>query len=86
MVDHPAVSVAEIGIAPGQVLRFRYKNWRGVTTDRIARIQELVYTSTEWHRQPQWLIRAIDLDIGEIRLFALQDVVPLDSREGSVPS
>ena len=83
MADHPAETANEVGITPGQVVRFRYTNWRGVTTDRIARFEALVYTSTEWHRQPQWLVRAIDLDIGEIRLFALQDMVPLDSKEGS---
>jgi hypothetical protein len=86
MADHPAEPAHEVGITPGQVLRFRYKNWRGVTANRIARFEALVYASTEWHRQPQWLIRAIDLDTGETRLFALQDMVPLDSKESSTAS
>jgi hypothetical protein len=57
----------------------RYRNWQGIVADRTARFEALLYSSTEWHRTPQWLIKAIDLDKGEVRLFALQDIVPVDS-------
>jgi hypothetical protein len=79
MPDRTAKPAPEITIAPGQVMKFRYKNWQGVVADRTARFEALLYTNTEWHRTPQWLVRAIDLDKGEVRLFALQDMVPLDS-------
>jgi hypothetical protein len=68
----------EMALAPGQVLKFRYKNWQGIVADRKARFEALVYGSTEWHPKPQWLVKAVDLDKGEVRLFALQDMVPLE--------
>jgi hypothetical protein len=78
MSDQPTKPAPQITIAPGQVLKFRYKNWQGVVADRTARFEALIYTSNEWHITQQWLIKAIDLDKGEERLFALQDMVPLD--------
>ncbi len=78
MSDQSIKPAPQIAIAPGQVLKFLYKNWQGVVATRKARFEALIYTSNEWHRTPQWLIKATDLDKGEERLFALQDLVPLD--------
>jgi predicted DNA-binding transcriptional regulator YafY len=78
MSDHSNKPSREIAIAPGQVLKFRYRNWQGIVADRTARFEALIYGSTEWHRAPQWLVKAVDLDKGEVRLFALQDMVPLE--------
>lgn len=60
-----------------QVIRFRYENWKGVVSDRIARVEALVYASTEWHRELQWLVRAFDVEKHETSLFSLRDMVPL---------
>jgi predicted DNA-binding transcriptional regulator YafY len=66
-----------IEFAPGQVIRFRYKNWQGVVAERTARVVSLVYGSTEWHPEPQWLLRAFDFERQDVRLFALRDMLPL---------
>lgn len=79
MSDHPLKLEVEIAIAPGQVMKFQYRNWQGVVADRTAKFEALIYTSNEWHRTPQWLVKAYDLDKGEVRLFALKDMMPLDS-------
>ena len=78
MSNHSIRRPHEIAIEPGQVVRFRYTNWQGVVADRKAKFEALIYTSNEWHRTPQWLIKAIDIDKGEVRMFALQDMAPLD--------
>lgn len=32
---------------------------------------------TDWHSQPQWFLQALDLDKGEIRDFAMVDMISL---------
>jgi predicted DNA-binding transcriptional regulator YafY len=61
---------------PGQTITFRYRNWQGVTADRSARIICLVYGSTDWHPEPQWLLKAFDFEKQAERLFAIRDMVP----------
>jgi predicted DNA-binding transcriptional regulator YafY len=78
MADRSSNPSREFAIAPGQVVKFRYRNWQGIVADRTARFEALVYSSNEWHPEPQWLVKAFDLDKGEARLFALQDMVPLE--------
>jgi hypothetical protein len=78
MSGHTNKPAREIAIVPGQILKFRYKNWQGIVADRTARFESLIYSSNEWHRTPQWLVKAVDLDKGEVRLFALQDMAPLE--------
>ena len=64
--------------APGQVIRFRYRNWKGVVSERTARVTNLFYGSTEWHPQPQWLVQALDMEKSAVRLFALRDMIPIE--------
>jgi predicted DNA-binding transcriptional regulator YafY len=63
---------------PGQVVRFRYRNWKGVVSERTARVTTLVYGTTEWHPQPQWLMQAFDMEKKSERTFALHDMVPIE--------
>ena len=52
-----------------------YTNWRGErSTRRVRPTGEMIFKSTQWHLEPQWLIRAIDLDKREERLFAIADI------------
>lgn len=78
MQDSGGKKAVEMDFSPGQVVRFRYKNWKGLVAERTARVESILYSRNEWHCQPQWLLRAFDLEKGEMRLFALKDVVPLD--------
>ena len=64
---------------PDQVIKFEYKNWRGVKAVRKARVVALTYGSTDWHPEPQWLLKAYDFERGDVRLFAVCDMVPLDA-------
>jgi predicted DNA-binding transcriptional regulator YafY len=60
-----------------QTLQFRYKNWQGAVGERSAEFIGILYGTSEWHHEPQWLIKAIDTEKGSVRLFALRDMVPL---------
>ena len=42
-----------------QPLTVRYRNWRGETTDRAIVPIRVWYGATEWHPEPQWLLRAL---------------------------
>lgn len=54
---------------------FVYRNWRGEVAERRVEIRGLWYGSTEWHPEPQWFLKAVDLDKHESRDFALRDIM-----------
>lgn len=47
---------------PGQIIRFTYENWRNEVGVRRAEVIELWHGSTEYHPEPQDLLKARDLD------------------------
>lgn len=52
-----------------------YTNWRGVTSLRKIRpTGRLLYTSNEFHPEPQWLLEAVDLEHPDhpIKLFSME--------------
>ena len=59
----------------GNPVRIIYKNWKGITSERLILPERIWWGSTEWHTVPQWMMRAQDLDKGEIRNFAMSDVL-----------
>lgn len=60
----------------GAPLTFTYRNWRGEVSERHVRIIGIRFGSSEWHPEPQLLLRAFDLDKGEEREFAVNDIGP----------
>lgn len=56
-------------------IHIRYTNWRGETADRVIRPIRIWFGTTEWHSDWQWLMEATDIAKGEIRHFALADMV-----------
>jgi hypothetical protein len=56
-------------------LTFTYRNHRGETAVRRVVPIRVWYGHTDWHPDPQWLMDAHDLDRGEVRTFALADMV-----------
>ncbi len=44
---------------------------------RTVRVIRLSYGSTEWHREPQWLLEALDVEKGAVRMFAVRDMAPI---------
>ncbi len=56
-------------------LIFTYKNYRGEVSERRVEPQQFMYGKNIWHHEEQWFLRAMDLDKGEIRNFAVKDIV-----------
>jgi WYL domain len=59
-----------------QPVRLTYTNWRGETSERTITPLRVYYGSTDWHPEPQWLLRAFDHDKQAERDFALKDFGP----------
>lgn len=53
---------------------FRYINHRGGITDRRVISRRLLYGSTEYYPEPQWLLECWDLDKNDYRTFALKNI------------
>ena len=62
-------------IPSGKRVVIRYTNYRGETSDRRIIPLNIVFASTEWHPEDQWLLEAFDVDKGVRRLFAMKDIL-----------
>lgn len=51
-----------------------YTNWRGERGERVIEPRHIEFTSTEFHKEPQWILKAWDVDKGAWRDFAMKDV------------
>lgn len=56
-----------------EVVSLVYRNHRGEVATRRLRPKHIWFGSTEWHREPQWLLEAFGLDKQAVRDFALRD-------------
>lgn len=59
---------------PNQSVRIIYTNWRDETAERRIEPVRIWFGSTEWHKDPQWLLQAKDLEKNVLRDFALKDI------------
>ncbi len=68
-------------------LRFPYTNWRGEFSVRRVLPIRVWFGSTDWHPEPQWLLRALDLDKGGERDFAFSQInkpEPVTEEDGAI--
>lgn len=56
------------------LIKFRYVNWQGNTSDRAVEVRHIYYGFTEYHQTNQWLMEAWDFDKDAIRIFAMKDM------------
>src|SRR5271156_5992394 len=61
-------------IAPKHLLTFDYTNHCGERALRSCDPITVWFGSTEWHREAQWFLRAIDMERGAMRDFAMRDM------------
>lgn len=73
MSDHIA---PEAGQRAPEPLRVVYRNWRGETAVRRILPNTVTWCSTEHHPEPQWIMRAFDVDREVWRDFAMRDMSP----------
>lgn len=57
-----------------KIVNILYTNWRGITSVRTIKPERIVWKSTEWHKEPQWLLDAFDIDRDAFRTFAMKDI------------
>lgn len=56
---------------PGSLpVAFTYTNHRGLT----ARPEKIWFGTTEWHKTPQWMLRAFDVSKEQVRDFAMSEI------------
>lgn len=55
-------------------VQISYTNWRGETAIRTIKPLEIWFGSTQWHKEEQWLLKAIDLGKNAERDFALKEI------------
>lgn len=64
---------------------FTYTNHRGIKSIRSVQVLNLRFGSTKWHKKPQWLLVACDLDRGEIREFSMSEIENWDKKQPEKP-
>jgi hypothetical protein len=65
---------AELPKSPQPPATIVYQNWRGETAERHIIPLRFWYGTTEWHKDNQWFMKALDTDKQTERDFALKDV------------
>lgn len=51
-----------------------YKNYRGEISTREIIPEVIWFGSTDWHKEPQWILDAFDLGKDAKRGFAIKDI------------
>ncbi|MEI6054000.1 MAG: hypothetical protein WCQ49_01390 [Candidatus Saccharibacteria bacterium] len=62
-------------MSKSKAIRILYKNWRDETAERKIEPIKIWFGSTEWHKEEQWIMTAVDLDRNVEREFALKDIL-----------
>ncbi len=58
-----------------QEVKILYTNWKGETATRTILPEKIWFGHTEWHKEDQWLLHAMDLGKNEYRDFSLKDII-----------
>lgn len=53
---------------------FDYVNWKGEFGYREVKVDEILFGSTDYHKEEQWLMKAWDLNKQAERIFAMKDM------------
>ena len=69
--QQPAPATEPVDAEP---LKFTYRNWKGELSLRSAVPRRVYFGSTEYHKEPQWLMEAFDADKQAVRTFAMLDM------------
>lgn len=59
---------------PAQAITFWYRNYKGEEGYRRVKPISIRYGTSDWHKEPQWLLLADDLENNKRREFAMRDM------------
>ena len=57
-----------------EIVKILYTNWKNETRYRIIKPISIEFKSTEWHKEEQWILNAVDIEKNAIRNFAIKDI------------
>ena len=57
-----------------EIVKILYTNWKNDTRYRLIKPINIEFKSTEWHKEEQWILNAVDIEKNEIRNFAIKDI------------
>ena len=57
-----------------EIVEIDYTNWRGERRKRLVIPLSWTFAANEWHKTPQWLMRAIDMDTTGEKTFAMSGI------------
>lgn len=63
-----------ITVSKGSFIVFTYTNWKGETSVRKAIVSDFSFGSNEYHKEPQFMILAFDVEKSAYRTFATKDI------------
>ena len=55
-------------------VKILYTNWKNETRYRTIIPMSIEFKSTDWHKEEQWILNAIDIEKNEPRGFAIKDI------------
>ena len=58
-----------------KIVKFKYINYRGDCSWREVLPLDIRFGTSNWHSEPQWLLRGFDLNKDAEREFALKDIL-----------
>ena len=56
-----------------RIVKILYTNWKGETKYRNIIPKSIEFKSTEWHKEEQWILNALDVDKNADRAFAIKE-------------
>lgn len=62
---------AAVSVKTERVVTFVYTNHRGETRERTVEPFTIFFGEEPWHCAPTWLLKALDVEKGEVRTFDL---------------
>ena len=57
-----------------KLVKILYTNWKNETRYRLIKPISIEFKSTEWHKEEQWILNAVDIEKDAIRNFAMKDI------------
>lgn len=76
--------VSEFAQAEGlhhQVIEFDYVNWRGEAARRQVKPMTVRWGTSDWYKEPQWLLSCWDLERKDVREFALANMTNVKQQD-----
>lgn len=57
-----------------EIVLIDYTNWRGERRWRRIVPKSVQFENSEWHHETQWILHAVDIEVGATREFAMKDI------------